>query len=257
MLPKSHLTSHSRMFGYRWVMTHSWLPGSCRSFLYISSVYFCHLFLISSVGFIPFLSFIVLIFAWKMVSLIFLKRSLVFPILLVSLFLCSDHSGSLSYRSLRFFGTLHSNGNIFPFLLCLSLLFFSQLFVRPPQTTICLFAFLFVGDGLAPCLLYNVTNLHPSSSGLCLSDLIPWIYCHFHCIIIRDLIWVIPEQSNGFPYFNLSMNVGFPGSSDGKASTCNAGDLGLIPGSGRSPGGGNGNPLQYSCLENSMDGGAW
>ena len=42
-----------------------------------------------------------------------------------------------------------------------------------------------------------------------------------------------------------------------KASACNAGDLGLILGSGRSPGEGNGNPLQYSCLENSMDGGAW
>ena len=44
--------------------------------------------------------------------------------------------------------------------------------------------------------------------------------------------------------------------SDGKASVCNAGDLGLIPGLGRSPGEGNGNPLQYSCLENPMDGGA-
>ena len=47
------------------------------------------------------------------------------------------------------------------------------------------------------------------------------------------------------------------GSSDGKASACNVGDRGSIPGSGRSPGEGNGNPLQYSCLENSMDGGAW
>ena len=44
-----------------------------------------------------------------------------------------------------------------------------------------------------------------------------------------------------------------PGGSDGKASACNAGDPGSIPGSGRSPGEGNGNPLQYSCLENSMD----
>ena len=43
---------------------------------------------------------------------------------------------------------------------------------------------------------------------------------------------------------------GFPGGSDGKESTCNAGYLGLIPGLGRSPGGGHGNPLQYSCLEN-------
>ena len=51
--------------------------------------------------------------------------------------------------------------------------------------------------------------------------------------------------------------MGFSGGFDAKASACNAGDLGLIPGSGRSPGEGNGNPLQYSCLENSMDGGAW
>ena len=45
----------------------------------------------------------------------------------------------------------------------------------------------------------------------------------------------------------------FPGGSDGKVSACNAGDLGSIPELGRSPGEGNGNPLQYSCLENSMD----
>ena len=53
------------------------------------------------------------------------------------------------------------------------------------------------------------------------------------------------------------MGVSFPGGSDGKVSTCNAVDLGLIPGLGRSPGEGNGNPLQYSCLENPMNGGAW
>ena len=51
--------------------------------------------------------------------------------------------------------------------------------------------------------------------------------------------------------------LGFPGGSDGKESACNAGDLGLIPGLGKSPGGGHGNPLQYSCLENPMDRGAW
>ena len=49
----------------------------------------------------------------------------------------------------------------------------------------------------------------------------------------------------------------FSGGSEDKVSACNVGDLGLIPGSGRSPGEGNGNPLQYSCLENLMDGGAW
>ena len=50
---------------------------------------------------------------------------------------------------------------------------------------------------------------------------------------------------------------GFPGSSAGKESTCNAGDPDLIPGLGRSPGEGNGYPFQYSCLENSMDRGDW
>ena len=50
---------------------------------------------------------------------------------------------------------------------------------------------------------------------------------------------------------------GFPDGSEVKASACNVGDQGLIPGLGRSPGEGNGNPLQYSCLENPMDGGAW
>ena len=51
--------------------------------------------------------------------------------------------------------------------------------------------------------------------------------------------------------------LGFPGGSDGKESPANTGDLGSIPGSGRCPGEGNGNPLQYSCLGNPMDRGAW
>ena len=51
--------------------------------------------------------------------------------------------------------------------------------------------------------------------------------------------------------------MGLPYSSDGKESLCNSGDPGSIPGSGRFPGEGNGSPLQYSCLENPMDRGAW
>ena len=51
--------------------------------------------------------------------------------------------------------------------------------------------------------------------------------------------------------------INFPGDSDGKESACNAGDLGSIPRLGRSTGEGNGNPLQFSCLENPMDRGAW
>ena len=58
-------------------------------------------------------------------------------------------------------------------------------------------------------------------------------------------------------YSSFSYSFNFPGGSNGKESACNAGDLNLIPGLGRAPGEGNGYPLQYSCLENSMDRGAW
>ena len=57
--------------------------------------------------------------------------------------------------------------------------------------------------------------------------------------------------------YTLKVLRSFPGGSDGKASACHAGDLGSITGLGRSPGGGNGNTLQYSCLGNPMDRGAW
>ena len=60
-----------------------------------------------------------------------------------------------------------------------------------------------------------------------------------------------------FLSFSLSSFVFFPGGSEGKVSACTVADLGLIPGSGRSPGEGNGNPLWYSCLENPMDGEVW
>ena len=56
---------------------------------------------------------------------------------------------------------------------------------------------------------------------------------------------------------NTKFNSGLPRWLSGKESTCNTGDLDLIPGSGRSPGEGNGNPLWYSCLENLMDRGTW
>ena len=86
MLPKEHLTFHSKMPGCRSAITPSWLSGSLRSFLYISSVYSCHFFLISSasVRSTQFLSFIGPKFIFPLVCLIFLKRSLVFPILLFS-----------------------------------------------------------------------------------------------------------------------------------------------------------------------------
>ena len=61
-----------------------------------------------------------------------------------------------------------------------------------------------------------------------------------------------------FPVFpSLDLNQGFPSGSDSKESVCNEGDPGSIPGLRRFPGEGKGNPLQYSCLENAMDRGAW
>ena len=59
------------------------------------------------------------------------------------------------------------------------------------------------------------------------------------------------------PFIHAMDRLNFPGGSDCKASAYNAGNLGSIAGLGRSPGEGNGNPLQYSCLENPMNGGAW
>ena len=112
--------------------------------------------------------------------------------------------------------------SIIPFLLCCSLLFFSELLVRPPQTAhwlfcvslflaICKassdnhFAFLhlfFLGDDLDHCLLYNVLSLSLQFfRHSYLSDIIPWIYLSLRLYNHKDLILVIPECSSGFPHF--------------------------------------------------------
>ena len=81
-------------------------------------------------------------------------------------------------------------------------------------------------------------------------------------IMISNIYFVLPlQESCGFRQQQQKTwtryKKGFPSSSDSKASAYNAGDLGSVPGLRRSSGGGNGNPLQYSCLESSMDRGAW
>ena len=79
-----------------------------------------------------------------------------------------------------------------------------------------------------------------------------------HHITVLSAINVGSNFSTSLPIFmSVSFILGFPGGSDGKESVCNVGDLGLIPVLGRPPGEGNGNPFQYSCLENPIDGGAW
>ena len=87
-----------------------------------------------------------------------------------------------------------------------------------------------------------------------------FIYLHMDYLMSHFSYWpsTSPERSSGWSSLQCpSYNLKFPGGLHGKESACNAGDLGLIPRSGRSPGEGNGDPLQYSCLENAMDRGAW
>ena len=79
---------------------------------------------------------------------------------------------------------------------------------------------------------------------------VPWIARRSNQSILKE---ISPEYS----LEGLMLKLQFIGGSDSKASVYNEGDLGLIPRSGRIPGEGNGNPLQYSCLENPTDGGAW
>ena len=74
---------------------------------------------------------------------------------------------------------------------------------------------------------------------------------------LRHIKRLLQEQNDVLCLTYERVKLGFPHSSVGKESSCKAGDLGLIPGSGRSSGEGNGNLLQYSCLENPVDRGAW
>ena len=130
MLPKAHLASHSKMSGSRWVITPSWLSESLRSFWYSSSVYSCHLFLISSasVWSIPFLSFIMPVFAWNVPLFSnFLEEISSLSHYCFPLFLCIVHLGRLSYLSLLSFGNLHSDDISFFFSLPFASLSFSDI----------------------------------------------------------------------------------------------------------------------------------
>ena len=196
MLPKAHLTSHSRVSGSRWVITPSWLSESLISFLYNSSVYYCHLFLISSasVKSIPFLSFIVPIFAWNvpLVSLIFYKGSLVFAILLFSsiFFALFTQKGFLiSPCSLELcIQMVYLSFSPLPF----SSLFFSAICEASSDHHVAFLHFLFLVMVLitASCTVLQ-TSVHSSSGTLSIRSN-PLSICHHHCIIIRDLILVIP-----------------------------------------------------------------
>ena len=173
MLPKAHLTSHSKMSVSRWVITPSWLSESLRPFLYSSSLYSCHLLLISSdyIRSISFLSFIVPIFAWNipLVFLIFLKRTLVFPILLFSsyffaliteegFFICPCYSLELCIQM----------GISFLFSFVFTFSSFLSCCVRPPQTTILPCCISFWGEMVlvTTCCTMSQSSVHSSSGTL-------------------------------------------------------------------------------------------
>ena len=128
------------------------------------------------------------------------------------------------------------------------------------------------------------TRLLPHPTPLCCHRALGWaprvpqqiLTCYlfyiWSCICFHALLSIFPTFWNVYRFiggckerciqFSLYISIlytmeGFPGGSEVKVSACNVGDPGSIPGSGRSPGEGNGNPLQYSCLEYPMDGGAW
>ena len=169
------------MSGARWTTTASWLSGSLRPYLYSSSVYSCHLFLISSasVSSLPFLSFIIPTIAWSipLISPVFLRRYLVFPVLSFSSVVCTVPVRSPCYLSLVFSGTLYSVGYIFPFLPCFLLLFFPQLFVKSPETTTLPSCNSFsLGWFSSLPLVRCYEPLSIVIQALYLSDLIPWIY---------------------------------------------------------------------------------
>ena len=197
MLPKAHLTLHSRMSGSRWMITSSWLSGSWRSFWY-SSAYSCHLFLISSasVRSILFLSFIEPIFAWNvpLVSLIFLNRFLAFPVLLFS---SLYFHWSLRKPFLSLIAILWNSAfkwvylSFFP--LPLASLLFSAICETSTDNRFAFLHFFCLGMVLitAFCTM-SQTSVH-SSSGTLESYLITESICHFPWIVGFDFghTWMV------------------------------------------------------------------
>ena len=149
------------------------------------------------------------ILAWNvpLLSPIFLKRSLVFPFYCFPLFLCIVHLGRLSHLSLLFFGTLHSDGYIFPFLLCLSLLVLDLCKTSLDDHFAFLHFFFFVLVLITACCIVLQTSVHSSSGTL--SHLIPWIYLslllynHKGFDFRSYLIGLVVFPS----FFNLSLNL--------------------------------------------------
>ena len=125
--------------------------------------------------------------------------------------------------------------------------------------------FKFYLNGLQSTLQYYIIFLQQYTSILTCHS---WCSCHmfyftfvticcYHYYYLTSVNHNLNQKFRMRKHFVFTTCLGFPDVSDVKESACSAGDLALISGLGRSPGEGNGYPLQYSCLENSMDRGAW
>ena len=183
ILPKANLTLYSRFSGSSWVIIPSWLSGSWRPFLYSSSVYSCYL-LVSSASVMswPFLPFIVPIFAWNvpLVSLIFLKRSLVFPIILFSSISLhwSLRRAFLSLLAILWNSTFRCIYLYFSPLPFTSFLF-SAIWKASSDNHFAFLHFFFLGMALitASCIM-SWMSIHSSSGTLSIRSK-PWIYLSF------------------------------------------------------------------------------
>ena len=128
------------------------------------------------------------------------------------------------------------------------------------------FSWIFIGIllnlyiSLGKIVILLIFSLLTHSKGISLNSCLSAMFC---CLLWRGLAYLLPdvtqlrEKTDPIEFPMSFFFSGLPWSSDGKESTHNAEDWGSIPVLGRSPGEGNGNPLQYSCLKNSMPRGAW
>ena len=213
----------------------------------------------------------------------FLEES--FPFYCFPLFLCIDHWRRLSCLSLLFFETVHSSGYVFPFLLCLSFLFFSQLFVRPPQTTILPFCISFSWGwswSLFPVQCHEPPSIvHFSHSLLFItrcvtitplkffctckikiaiaadfySSFTNQFHCHFFLHTTQANVSIHACFHNSF--YTLSYNSLFSLSPPLYSELLELKGYFVFLCIPVIIGESSGTPLQYSCLENPMDGGAW
>ena len=197
MLSKAHLTSHSRMSGSRSVITPPWLSELWRSFLYSSSVYSCHLFLISSASVLYYTHFCMNCCSLGISNFPEEISSLFYSIFLYFFALITEEGFISPCYSLELCIQM---GIPFLFSFTFSFSSFLSYLLGTLRQPFCPFAFLFLGDGLttASCTMLQ-TSVHSSSGTL--SDLIPWNYLSHPLYNCKGFDLGHTWMVSGFPYF--------------------------------------------------------